>query len=51
MQPLDADDVFHTSSCPVMAGTRSFEHWPFPIFQLVVMGIESVPEDGSITCD
>jgi hypothetical protein len=51
LQTLDRDDVFKTSSCPVIAGGLAFELWPHPIFQLVVMDIEAIPDGGSMTCE
>lgn len=51
MQPLGRDGVFKTSSCPVIPGGHGFEHWPEPIFQLVVMDIEAVAEGAPMTCD
>jgi hypothetical protein len=33
---LEDDRIMKTSSCPVVAKGMSFEHWPEPIFQLVV---------------
>jgi len=32
----DSDRVRATSSCPVSAGLKLFEHWPHPIYQLVI---------------
>jgi hypothetical protein len=51
MQVLDRDGVFKTSSCPVIPGGHAYEHWPHPIFQLVVMDIESIPEGGPMRCE
>ena len=34
IMPLDKDDLYKTSSCPVMKGAT--EIWPYPIFQVVL---------------
>jgi len=36
MQLLDSDDLYKTSSCPLMPELSGFESWPHPIFQLVM---------------
>ena len=33
---LESDRIRATSSCPVYAGKALFEHWPHPIFQLIL---------------
>lgn len=33
---MDSSRIRATSSCPVQAGLSLFEHWPHPIFQLVL---------------
>jgi hypothetical protein len=33
IMPLDGHRLLKTSSCPVVRGTASFEHWPYPLFQ------------------
>jgi len=47
------DDIRATSSCTVMNNGRSaYEHWPFPIFQLVLTDFHVVDVgDGQIVCD
>ena len=32
----DGDKLRGTSSCPASAGLTLYEHWPHPIFQLVI---------------
>jgi hypothetical protein len=36
MMVPDGGDVVGTSSCPLHAGVRAYEHWPHPVFQLFV---------------
>ena len=36
IMPLDADELYATSSCPIGAGQKNFEMWPYPIFQVVL---------------
>lgn len=33
---IDNDNIFKTSSCPIMPGQTSYESWPYPVFQLVL---------------
>lgn len=46
IMPLDKEDLFPTSSCPVVAKGGSFEMWPYPIFQ-VWLGSPRFLEDGA----
>jgi hypothetical protein len=51
MMTLDSSNLKYTSSCPVMPGKISYEHWPFPIFQLAFANMRLIKVDGaSITC-
>lgn len=51
MMTLDSSNLKYTSSCPVMPGKISYEHWPFPIFQLAFANIHLIKIEGdSITC-
>jgi hypothetical protein len=45
IMPLDGEDVFKTSSCPVRAGMALFESWPQPLFQ-VLLSNGRVPQPG-----
>lgn len=41
-----------TSSCPVMSdGRHSYEHWPHPVFQLLLSEFLVVAGDGEIVCE
>jgi hypothetical protein len=51
IMPLDSDDLYKTSSCPINKG--SYEFWPYPIFQ-VVLGYGRVidhTDPKSTVCD
>jgi hypothetical protein len=48
MMPLKSERLVKTSSCPVGAGIALLEHWPFPIFQ-VVLGNARLLEKGDAT--
>jgi len=45
MMTLDGK-ISKTSSCPVMAGKDSYEHWPHPIFQLIFRNFRFVDENS-----
>ncbi len=36
MMLIDSEDLFETSSVPLMPGLSNFESWPHPIFQLIM---------------
>lgn len=48
-----SDEIRGTSSCTVMSDGRvAYEHWPHPIFQLVLTDFRAVEmSDGQISCD
>lgn len=50
MMPLDKERLYKTSSCPVIAGGMVYEHWPHPIFQIVVTGLYFLKEDEELIC-
>jgi hypothetical protein len=51
MMPLDKEDLFKTSSCPVMAAGSGFESWPYPIFQIVLGNGRLIDaKEGQISC-
>jgi hypothetical protein len=47
----DSERVRKTSSCPVLAGKQSYEHWPYPIFQLVAARFRVLPPSGAMKCE
>ena len=52
MQVLDREELFSTSSCPVIAGGHAVEMWPHPIFQLAIMDFHFLPENSpSMVCE
>ncbi|GAA5000427.1 hypothetical protein FNZ56_10715 [Pseudoluteimonas lycopersici] len=46
--PLESDDLYKTSSCPILKG--SFETWPYPIFQVLLGNGRVVAKDYGL-CD
>ena len=44
LQTLEQDELLMTSICPVAAGGTASEHWPLPIFQLVLANFQLLPE-------
>ena len=47
----DSDRVQKTSSCPVIAGGKSYEHWPHPVFQFVAARFRILPDGSSMACE
>ncbi len=47
---LDSDRLRATSSCPVLAGKSLFEHWPHPIFQLILADAQVLGEADDHGC-
>jgi len=47
----DGDDILSTSSCPVQAGLRSYEHWSFPVFQLIAARFRVLGPESEMTCE
>jgi hypothetical protein len=50
MMPLAKENLYKTSSCPVIAGGAVYEQWPHPIFQIVVGGLFFLKEGDSLEC-
>ncbi len=51
MMPLDEEGLFETSSCPVIAEGSAYEHWPYPIFQLLISNLRFLEEGESLDCE
>ena len=51
MMPLASDDLYSTSSCPVVAEGGSFEMWPFPIFQVLLGEGHLLSKSDNMSCD
>ena len=51
--PPDRDGLYSTSSCPLMPnGLFAFEHWPYPIFQIVMADFHVLDEESdSLVCE
>ncbi len=50
MMPLKSERLVKTTSCPVGAGLALYEHWPFPIFQVVLGGGRLLEEGDKRDC-
>ena len=50
MLPED-DKIFGTSSCPVQAGLKSYEHWAFPVFQFIVARFRVLESESELACE
>lgn len=49
MRP-DSDRLLRTSSCPVLAGKKLFEHWPHAIYQLVLADAQVLAGGEDVSC-
>jgi hypothetical protein len=47
----DSERIRKTSSCPVLAGKQSYEHWPHPIFQFVAARFRVLAPGGAMKCE
>lgn len=50
IMPLDENDLYKTSSCPVIPGGQAFEMWPDPIFQVALANGHVLAPDSSTAC-
>lgn len=50
IMPTDEDRFFKTSTCPVRAEGAAFEHWPYAIFQLMVVEVQTLKPDDASGC-
>ncbi len=51
IMPLDREELYSTSSCPVMAKGGSYEMWPYPIFQVWLASPRLLSENDSMSCE
>lgn len=53
MQLPGSNEIYYTSSCPVLPGRLAYEHWPHAIVRLFVSDFVLLApnDDGSIECD
>lgn len=51
MMPLEKNELFKTSSCPVLGGKQTFEQWPYPLFQVVLGRAKFIEVEGKVACD
>ena len=50
VMPLGEKDLFKTSSCPVLAQKQALEHWPYPLFQLIVADMQFLKQGDDRSC-
>jgi hypothetical protein len=50
IMPLDKDDLYKTTSCPVVPGGSLFEMWPYPIFQVALGGGRLLAPGDKVAC-
>ncbi|MFT3808121.1 hypothetical protein [Arenimonas sp.] len=50
IMPLDAEQLYATSSCPIGAHQSSYEMWPYPIFQVILGDGQVIGKDDSLAC-
>jgi len=46
-----SERVLKTSSCPVVGGSSGYEHWPHPVFQIVVARFRVLPPGSPMKCE
>ncbi len=51
MMPLDREEMYATSSCPVVPGGTTFESWPFPIFVIAMANLRFLGPEGPFRCE
>jgi hypothetical protein len=51
MMLLNDEHLRKTSSCPVLPQKKHYEHWPHPIFQLVVANLRFLPDGAELNCE
>jgi hypothetical protein len=51
MMPLTEENLFKTSSCPVLAGKMVYESWPHAIYQLLIPEIFIIDTNGKVKCE
>jgi len=51
IMPMREEDLFKTSSCPVIAHGESYEMWPEALFQVVLMGGRTQGASHSMACE
>lgn len=51
IMPLDKEELYPTSSCPVIAHGGSYEMWPYPIFQVWLGGAQLMDKKDKMTCN
>ena len=47
----ESERIRKTSSCPVLAGKKLYEHWPYPIFQLVAARFRVLAPGSPMNCE
>ena len=50
IMPLDKEELYATSSCPVIANGGSYEMWPYPIFQVWLGAPRLLSENENMGC-
>lgn len=47
----EGERILKTSSCPVLAGKSSYEHWGYPVFQFIAARFRVLPAGSAMTCE
>ncbi len=48
--PVSSDRLIKTSSCPVPVGKALYEHWPHPIYQLILTNATVLKPTDDMSC-
>ncbi len=51
MMPLDREEMYRTSSCPVVPGGTTSESWPYPIFVIAMANLRVLDPEGPFRCE
>ena len=47
----ESERIRKTSSCPVLPGKKGYEHWPHPIFQIVIARFRVLAPGSAMKCE
>ena len=51
MMPLDREEMYRTSSCPVVPRGTASETWPFPVFVVAMAELRFLGPEGPFRCE
>ncbi len=51
IMPLDREEMYRTTSCPLTPGGFGMEIWPFPIFVIAIANMRFLGPEGPFRCE